>query len=210
MSGSITGNPEYFFKQAYNNLQLSENRKLILTAIAKEASNELLKGNPVNFNFICTHNSRRSQLCQVWAHYACHYFELENIQLFSGGTAVTAFFRNTLKTLQEVGFYFQLTVFSHKNPAYIISNPTHSHTLLGFSKLYDHSSNKKPYFAITTCNNADKDCPFIPDAMQRFHLPFIDPKAHDNTALQDQMYLETNSQIAGEMYFLFLIISSSL
>lgn len=207
MQTTITGKTENFFKNAYNSLQLSENRRLLLTTIAEKASEELAHGNSVNFNFICTHNSRRSQLCQVWAYFATHYFNLKNIQNFSGGTAVTAFYRNTVKTLQEVGFNFQLNEFSHKNPKYLINTTNIEEKLLVFSKLYDDPANEKPFFAITTCNNADENCPFIPDALFRFHLPFVDPKAHDNTDLQDQKYLETNKQIAGEMYFLFLTVS---
>lgn len=210
MPTSITGNTESFFKQALNSLELSTERKSLLIAIAHKATSELTQGNPVNFNFICTHNSRRSQLCQVWGHYATHFFKLANIQNFSGGTAVTAFFRNTVKTLQEVGFSFQLSEFSHKNPKYLISNPTHSHSLLAFSKLYDDPTNEKPLFAITTCDNADENCPFIPEAVQRFHLPFVDPKSHDDTDLQDEKYMEANKQIAGEMHFLFLTISQSI
>ncbi|MBL4745518.1 MAG: hypothetical protein JKY08_04050 [Flavobacteriaceae bacterium] len=207
MQSSITGNTENFFKNAYNSLPLSEARKKSLTSIAKKAAEELNHGNPVNFNFICTHNSRRSQLCQVWAHFATHHFKLKNIALFSGGTAVTSFFRNTVKTLQEVGFIFHLSAFSHKNPTYLITNDGHDSSLLAFSKLVDDATNKKPFFAITTCNNADENCPFIPEAIHRFHLPFIDPKAYDDTDLQEDKYMETNRQVAAEMYFLFSSVS---
>lgn len=207
MQTSITETTENFFKSALNNLKLPSERKTLLTAIAKKAVEDLKKDQVVNFNFICTHNSRRSQLCQVWAHFATHYYKLQNIQLFSGGTAVTAFYRNTVKTLQAVGFSFHLSEFSHKNPTYLISNNSHKETLLAFSKLYDDASNNQPFFAITTCNNADENCPFIPEAVQRFHLPFIDPKAHDDTDLHEEKYMETNKSIAGEMHFLFLTIS---
>ena len=207
MQTSITGNTKFFFENAYNTLELSEERKILLTAIAKKVSEDLIIGNPVNLNFICTHNSRRSQLCQVWAHYATHHFNLKNLELFSGGTSVTAFFRNTVKTLQAVGFHFNLSVFSHENPVYSIANDINAEKILGFSKLYNDPSNLSPFFAITTCNNADENCPFISEAVQRFHLPFIDPKAHDNTELQEEKYLETNKQVAGEMHFLFLTIS---
>ncbi|PCH78530.1 MAG: hypothetical protein COB98_00175 [Flavobacteriaceae bacterium] len=207
MQTSIVKTTENFFKSALNEEKLTPERKILLSTIAKTAVDALKKDQPVNFNFICTHNSRRSQLCQVWAHYATHYFKLENIQNFSGGTAVTAFFRNTVKTLQNVGFNFHLMEFSHANPKYIISNDHHKETLLAFSKLYDDESNSSPFIAITTCNNADENCPFITEATHRFHLPFIDPKSHDDTDLQEEKYMETNRRIAGELHFLFLTIS---
>jgi len=210
MQPTITESTENFFKSALNSLELNPERKTLLTSIAQTAATDLSKNHPVHFNFICTHNSRRSQLAQVWAHYATHYYKLQNIENFSGGTAVTAFFKNTVKTLQNVGFNFQLKEFSHKNPHYLISNATHSETLEGFSKLYDDETNLSPYFAITTCNNADENCPFIPEAKHRFHLPFVDPKAYDNTDLQEEKYLEANKRIAGEMHFLYVTISQLL
>jgi arsenate reductase len=57
--------------------------------------------------------------------------------------------------------------------------------------------------AITTCNNADINCPFIPTASHRFHLPFVDPKHSDGSDTQEETYLQTSQQIAGEIYFIF-------
>ena len=156
----------------------------------------------VNINFICTHNSRRSQLGQVWSFYAADYFNLP-ISAFSGGTEVTAFHRNTVKTLTDVGFKFDIDVFSHTNPTYRISFGDDKPSLLGFSKLYDNETNKTPYLVLTTCNNADENCPFIPEAIDRFHVPYIDPKHSDDTATQDETYLKTSEIIAAQMYFLF-------
>jgi len=75
--------------------------------------------------------------------------------------------------------------------------------LSGFSKLYNNIENKIPYFVVTTCNNADENCPFIPEAIDRFHLPYVDPKHSDGTVNEDESYLKTNKVIAAEMYFLF-------
>ncbi len=81
---------------------------------------------------------------------------------------------------------------------------------LGFSKRFDDQENKKPFIAITTCNNADTNCPFIPEATLRFHLPFVDPKSSDDTSLQEETYLKTNQQIAAEIYYIFSKIKDSL
>jgi arsenate reductase len=69
--------------------------------------------------------------------------------------------------------------------------------------LYSNPINVEPFIAVTTCNNADKNCPFIPTASHRFHLPFVDPKHSDGTDEQEETYLQTNKQIAGEVYFIF-------
>lgn len=193
---------EDFFLNAIKKVTITDDRKKLLLRIAETVAKDYTVNEIVNLNFICTHNSRRSQLGQVWAFYAAHFFKL-NIHAYSGGTEVTAFYRNTVKTLQRVGFTFQLEDFSHQNPKYLISFAGTSKHILGFSKLYNDTINKEPFMAITTCDSADKNCPFIPTASYRFHLPFIDPKHSDGTANQEDVYLQTNRQIAAEIYFIF-------
>ena len=75
--------------------------------------------------------------------------------------------------------------------------------LIGFSKLFDDASNSNPFIAITTCSNADENCPYIPNALFRFHLPFKDPKEFDGTDEEAAAYLRGNKRIAAEMFFLF-------
>lgn len=200
---------ENFFKNAAKTVKINEERKELLSKIANQVAEEYQNKGVVNLNFICTHNSRRSQLGQVWGFFASQYFDL-NINSFSGGTEVTAFFRNTVKTLQKVGFTFNLEDFSHQNPKYVISFEGTSKSILGFSKRYDNAINENPFIAITTCNNADANCPFIPEATYRFHLPFVDPKSSDNTDLQDETYLKTNQQIAAEVFFIFSEIKKTV
>jgi arsenate reductase len=210
MIQTVKSNTKHFFETALTDLKITENRKELLQKIALSIVNELENKNTVHLNYICTHNSRRSQLAQIWSAYASHYFRLENIKSFSGGTAVTSFYRNTVKTLQEVGFKFQLLEFSHQNPEYLISYENCNYPIIGFSKLYDHEHNCKPYFAITTCSNANENSPFIPDAVERFHLPFNNPKMYDNTLYQSEKYLESSKQIAGEIHFIFNIIKKAI
>jgi arsenate reductase len=202
MPKASTISTENFFKLASKKIQLAVERKIILLKVAGTVAKEYRESNVVNLNFICTHNSRRSQLGQVWAFYAAHYFKL-NIHAFSGGTEVTAFYRGTVKTLQSVGFDFKVVDFSHQNPKYLISFNGSTDSITGFSKRFDNETNKEPFIAITTCNNADANCPFIPTALDRFHLPFVDPKFSDGTSEQAEAYLITNEQIAAEISFIF-------
>ncbi|AOW19573.1 low molecular weight phosphatase family protein [Urechidicola croceus] len=201
-------NTKKFFTDSLNNLVLTEERKELLDRIAQFIANERKSKHKVFLNFICTHNSRRSQLAQVWAHYAILFYQLKNSKSFSGGTEETAFHRNTIKTLQEVGFKFNLKEFSHKNPVYEISFKNMKKPIIGFSKIFDHESNKKPFIAITTCSSANENCPFIADALKRFHLPYEDPKSSDNTPNTSQKYLETNKQVAAEMNYIFKQVSN--
>lgn len=192
-----------FFKNAKNDLLLTEERKELLFSIADTIIEEFEDRDKINLNFICTHNSRRSQMAQVWAFYAINYFQLKNIFPFSGGTEVTAFHRNTVKCLQKTGFEFNVDDFSHQNPRYLISFTGSKDSILGFSKTFDDENNDYPYIAITTCDSADENCPFIPDAIHRFHLPYTDPKTADNTDFQNEKYLATSKQIAGELFVVF-------
>jgi arsenate reductase len=193
---------ENFFKLSSKKIQLDAHRKNILLKIAETVAKEYVQNKIVNLNFICTHNSRRSQLGQVWAFYAAHYFKL-NIHAFSGGTEVTAFYKETVKTLQSLGFDFKVADFSHQNPKYLISFNGSKEVVLGFSKRFDDAINKKPFIAITTCDNADTNCPFITTAIDRFHLPFVDPKFSDGTSAKEETYLQTSREIASEIYFIF-------
>ena len=191
-----------FFLNASKKTYISEDRKILLLKISEAIGFEYSKNEVVNLNFICTHNSRRSQLSQVWSFFAAEYFKL-NINSFSGGTEVTAFHRNTVKTLQKAGFTFHVEDFSHQNPKYSISFEQTNARILGFSKRFNHPINTHPFMAITTCNNADTNCPFIPIASHRFHLPFIDPKSSDGSEQQNETYLKTNQQIAAEIFLIF-------
>lgn len=191
-----------FFEKASKKILITEDRKNYLLKIAETIANEYAKNNVVNLTFICTHNSRRSQLAQVWSFFAATYFKL-NIYSFSGGNEVTCFNRSTIKTLQKAGFYFQLSDFSHQNPKYEISFEGTKKSIIGYSKLVDNPENPFNFIAIATCSNSDSNCAFISDASYRFQLPFEDPKRSDGTLLQEETYMEINRQIAGEIYLIF-------
>lgn len=199
-----------FFEEASKEITISNERKELLISISDIIFNEYLERDKINLNFICTHNSRRSQFAQVWSFYAAEYFELTNIFTFSGGTEATMFHRNTVKSLQKVGFTFSVVDFSHQNPRYLISYEGTKKSILGFSKVYDHPQNSYPFIAITTCDSAHENCPFIPDAIERFHLPYNDPGAYDNTEKTEEVYLQTSKQIAAEMFFIFSEIKNRL
>lgn len=199
-----------FFENAVSNTIISEERKVLLLSIADAIIHELTKHTILNINFICTHNSRRSQMGQVWCFFASEYFNIKNIFSFSGGTEATSFHRNTVKTLQKVGFDFNIIDFSHQNPRYLISFKDCKKSILGFSKTFDDATNKHPYIAIITCDEASKNCPFIPDASHLFNLPFEDPKIADNTDLQHDKYLETCKQIAAEIFIIFQEVKNKL
>lgn len=209
MSTITTTSVENFFKASYKKLKLNSERKELLDEIAYVIANEIKKNKNVNINFICTNNSRSSQIAQTWSFYAATYFNLP-INSFSGGTEVTAFHRNSIKTLQKVGFSFNLLDFSHQNPKYEISFDGCKNSIIGFSKHYDSNINKQPFITITTSNNKNIKYPYISSAWHHFHLPFLNPKLSDRTSNSEEEYLKTNSQIAGEINMIFSRILKEL
>lgn len=184
-------------------LEISKERLEILEPIVNHISEEIKVNKRVNLNFICTHNSRRSHLSQVWAQTIAKFYNITNVYCFSGGTEVTAMFPSSGIALEDAGFIVKKLTDS-KNPIYSISSDENALPIIGFSKRYDDDFNPENDFtAILTCSSADKDCPYIPGANKRIALTYEDPKAFDNTPQQREMYFVRSKQIATEMKYIF-------
>jgi arsenate reductase len=186
---------------------ISVERKKQLGNLAELLSKELITDDTVNLNFICTHNSRRSHLAQVWSHTLSHYYNL-NVESFSGGTESTAVYFMVINTLKNQGFEIG-ELQRETNPLYYLKSGENTQPLLLFSKTYHHSFNpESDYIAIMTCSQADENCPFVIGAKKRFALTFEDPKAFDHTDLKEQKYLERSLEIATQLNFVFKCISN--
>ena len=184
-------------------LEISKERLEILEPIVNHISEEIKVNKRINLNFICTHNSRRSHLSQVWAQTIAKFYNITNVYCFSGGTEVTAMFPSSGIALEDAGFIVKKLTDS-KNPIYSISSDENALPIIGFSKRYDDDFNPENDFtAILTCSSADKDCPYIPGANKRIALTYEDPKAFDNTPQQREMYFVRSKQIATEMKYIF-------
>ena len=157
----------------------------------------------VNLNFICTHNSRRSHLSQVWAQVASAYFNIPKVYCYSGGTEETALFPKVAETLAGQGFHI-FTVSETLNPVYAIKYDDNALPVIGFSKKYDSPFNPvSKFIAIMTCSQADGGCPFIAGADRRFTVTFEDPKIADDTPDQTRIYAERSLEIARSMFYVF-------
>ena len=181
--------------------QISDDRKKILHPLVDYIKERIKDDKSISLNFICTHNSRRSHLSQVWAQTLAHYVGIKNIFCYSGGTEATAMFPVAVETLQNMGFEIH-KLSETSNPVYSIKYATDSHPVIGFSKTYDDGFNpSENYAAIMTCSSADKGCPIVSGSDARFPITFEDPKAFDNTPLQKDKYRERSLQIATEMLY---------
>ena len=186
-----------------NTSSVSDERKGVLKPLIDFIQLKLNENKIINLNFICTHNSRRSHLSQIWAQTIAFYFNVRNVFTFSGGTEATAMFPKVAETLVNQGFEIE-KLSNEGNPVYSIKYSSNSHPIIGFSKKYDHNFNPISGFAaVMTCSHADGNCPFIPGAEKRIPITFEDPKLFDNTPQQNQKYEERSLQIATELKYVF-------
>jgi arsenate reductase len=182
---------------------ISDERKIVLQPLVEFIQNKVAKHQAIRINFICTHNSRRSHLSQVWAQTMAHYFNIEQVFCYSGGTEATAMFPMAAETLRKAGF--KIAILSEgKNPLYSIKYADNEHPIIGFSKkLNDVFNPKSEFAAIMTCDAANEACPIVFGAEKRIPITYKDPKAFDNTPEQAEKYSERSLQIATEMYHVF-------
>ena len=183
---------------------ISPERQAQLRAIADaiHANND-----DIDLTFICTHNSRRSHLAQVWAQVAAAHYKITGIRTHSGGTEATACNHRTIRALRRSGFSIVDTT-GGDNPRYLIQYSELHPPLSVHSKIYDQDGNpQEGYLAILTCNHADQNCPIVRGAKYRFPLPYIDPKISDDTPEEDTTYDERSLQIAREMFQLFYTLN---
>lgn len=183
--------------------RISEERKRILQPLIQFISSKLSKNEEVRLNFICTHNSRRSHLSQIWAQTMAYYYQIENVFCYSGGTEATALFPKVAETLTNQGFEI-LKLSETDNPVYAAKFAENEHAVICFSKKYDDDFNPKSTFAaILTCDSADENCPIVYGAEARIPIKYEDPKKSDGTPEMDETYFSRSLEIATEMKFVF-------
>lgn len=182
---------------------VGQNRKDLVQPLIDFIQEKVLSGEEIRLNFICTHNSRRSHLSQVWAQTMADHFGIKNVYCYSGGTESTAVFPKVIETLQGTGFEVE-ALSEEENPIYSIKYGENVHPLIAFSKKYDSDFNPKTGFAaVMTCSSADQGCPFVVGAELRVPITYEDPKLFDGTDFQTEKYLERSTQIATEMKYIF-------
>jgi arsenate reductase len=182
-------------------LPISEERKAVLQQLIDYIQKKIDGDQEINLNFICTHNSRRSQFSQIWGKVAAAYHGIE-INSFSGGVEVTAFNERAVSSIQRFGF--KVSKEGEVNPKYFASYAHDENPIVAFSKVYDDPANAPAHFAaVMTCAHADENCPFIPGAEARIPVRYEDPKAFDGTELEAEKYDERSLQIASEMLYVF-------
>ncbi len=182
---------------------IPEKRKADLEKVSQYIQDKRNANDPIKLTVICTHNSRRSHMGQLWLLAAAYYYHIDAIFTFSGGTEATAFHPNAVEALRRAGFHIK-KVHQEANSLYEVHLGQDLPAVSCFSKLFDHESNPSDGFAaIMVCDEANEACPFIPGAEQRFAISFEDPKAYDGTPQEQEQYDLRCRQIAKEFLYIF-------
>ncbi len=184
--------------------QIPEQRKAELKEFGEYIYEKRIANEPANITVICTHNSRRSHMGQLWLYAAAAWYGFEDVRAFSGGTEATAFNPRAVDALKRAGFGVVKTT-STENPTYkatFLRGRSNQPGIIMFSKKYGDSQNPNQDFAaVMVCSDADKSCPVVPGADARFSFPFDDPRYFDGTPSEEMKYDETSRLIAREMFF---------
>lgn len=181
---------------------IPEERKEKLILLREYISKKIEQGQTPKLIVICTHNSRRSHIGQLWLAVGAAYYGLPDIQTFSGGTEATAFNIRAVKAFQRIGFQIATQNENVANPIYEIKWNDEKEPYKAFSKKYEDTPNPKENFAaIMVCSQADEGCPMVFGCDFRLSLPYDDPKDFDDTPLEEIKYNERIRQIGREMLF---------
>lgn len=181
---------------------ISSERRKILDDIAKDITEFIENDKDASLTFICTHNSRRSHMSQIWAQTAACYYGLERVHAFSGGTEMTACNCRTVYAMRRAGFSIVKTT-EDENPIYLIQFSDNQPPVRAYSKLYNADGNpKQDFIALMTCSQADKKCPVVEGAAARYAIHYVDPKMCDDTPDEPVAYNERCQDIAREMFYI--------
>ena len=189
---------------SFNEAHVAENRLQILRQIVAAVNDVKTNGRTPNLMFVCTHNSRRSQLAEAWSHAFSQKYGL-NISSSSGGTEATSFVENATQALQSLGFNFEI-----EDGQQILHVDDSGSVAKMFSKTWDNSFNpQSDVVAVMVCSHAEENCPFIPGAVARISLPFNDPKQFDGTEKARDAYKQTALLIGTELHALYNLITNN-
>lgn len=180
-------------------------RKEKLGEVANYIREELKKSGNVKLNFICTHNSRRSHLAQIWTQTAAEGYGIKNVETYSGGTEATAFNPRAVAAVERAGFSVDNP--GGENPKYEIRFSEDAAPMICFSKTFDDPVNpSKDFAAIMTCSDADENCPLVPGTTFRSPITYRDPKESDGTDREKETYDERCVQIGTEMFYMMSLV----
>lgn len=160
-------------------------------SMAAIAISQALAQGPLTLLFVCTHNSRRSQLAEAWA--LDVFRDVPGLRVRSCGTERTQCHPNTASALASGGWTVTETApGSYRVERNGISANLHSKTL-------DDLPSGERVVAFMTCAEADEACPAILGALARIPWRYSDPKIYDGTPAALDAYVETSNAVQRDL-----------
>jgi len=154
-----------------------------------------------NIVFICTHNSRRSQLAAFWAQFWVDELGMD-YSFFSAGTEKTSVYPTIIEALAQMNI-----LIDRIGNNYVASTSKQKVQL--FSKTLEDPSLPAQFHAINTCSDANENCPFLPEAVTRSHVPYEDPKWSDGRNEELEVYSQKSEVIRNEMKELLIALQEN-
>jgi arsenate reductase len=219
-SAQVGVSEAYWLKVDSNLSSIPADRKDELLALSKYIVKSLKDSQHCNLMFICTHNSRRSHMGQIWAAAAANHLGIEGVRTYSAGTEATAFNPNAIAALERTGCLMEhipdpillqrldpadaklrwIDAVNLNNKVIMVTYAPKAKPIFCFSKVISHPYNPSAGFgAIMTCSSADAACPTVTGANFRVALPYVDPKISDGKPEEAATYDARCLQIATEM-----------
>ena len=175
-----------FFSEINKYLPEKE-KKTHLDRIISELEEGLIITN--NIIFLCTHNSRRSQLCQIWGNIFAKIYKI-NLTFNSAGSEKTEVHQNVFYCLSYVGVEVEDNKILFDNSSINLK-----------SKILEDIKLEK-FIAIMTCSDAEKSCPTDPRSIKNIKMFYEDPKKFDCTEKEKEEYLKTSNSIAKDLNYI--------
>lgn len=199
---------EYLAARAHEFERIPAERREILASLAGHIAGCAQAGRPARMLFVCTHNSRRSHMAQIWCAAAAAYYRVPHVATYSGGTEATAFNPRAVEALRRAGLAIERTT-DDDNPIYHVRFTQTGPALTAFSKKFDAAPNpEEGVCAVMVCSQADKTCANVPGAARRISLPYDDPKRSDGTPVEKSAYDERSREIAREMMYALSLLKA--
>ena len=142
-----------------------------------------------NIVFICTHNARRSQFCEIWGNVFSKIYN-KNLNLYSAGIMKTTVSKEVIFSLSRTGLKI--------NGDGKLKYEENEITLT--SKTLDEIKEKK-FIGIMTCSDAEKSCPIDQRSIRNIKMFYSDPKDFDKTNKKIRAYDDTCLKIAQELNY---------
>ena len=120
-------------------------RKVSLEKIAGYVDENVKSRREARLIFICTHNSRRSHMAQIWAQVAAEHYGVPKVETFSGGTEASAFNPLAVAAMERAGFRIGQKS-PGSNPTYRVYSGDESVPMEAFSKVFSNPPNPKSDF----------------------------------------------------------------